>query len=105
MDNEFPDNERQRFKSLSLSQQVMELFDSLRANRGEIAKLMRVIIDYQEDQFHYRTIREQKEMSTEQKIETMLNKRFDFWTYFRDKVLPSVLTFITMGLLYVVFKP
>ena len=50
------------------------------------------------------------EMSTTQKIVREIKKefsnRFDFWIWFRDKVLPSVAVAIVLGLLYLLFgKP
>lgn len=101
--NTFQDTERKRFRDLTPGERTLVLFDSVRAIRGDIANLKRAVLDFQEDLTVYRHHREEKEQSTEEKIETILNKRFDFWTWFRDKVLPSIVTFIVMALLYLVF--
>lgn len=84
----------------------MELFDSLRNIRGDIASLKRAILDFHEDLSHYRTVRESKEQNTEDKIKAVLNQRFDFWVYLRDKVAPGILQLIAIALLYLIFaKP
>lgn len=101
---DFPDIERDKFKRLQGDEQAIALFDMFRAIRGEIANLKRTVLNFQEDLTHYRTVREKVELNTEQKIDIALGKRFDFWTYFRDKILPSILTVIVLGILYLVFK-
>lgn len=101
---EFQDTERDLFKRLHSDDQAIALFDMLRAVRGDVANLTRRLVDFQADLTNYRAQREEHEQNTTQKIEAILGKRFDFWTYFRDKVLPSVITVIVVGILYLVFN-
>lgn len=50
-----------------------------------------------------RDITQPIEQDTAEKIRAALAARFDSWVWFRDKVLPSLITFIVMGVLYLVF--
>lgn len=87
--------------------QVMALFDMLRYLRGEIASVKRDILDLHADLTHYRNLREQKEVkeqTTSQKIRAVIKEQFDFWAWFRDKVLPSILTVIVLALLVLAFS-
>lgn len=47
------------------------------------------------------------EMSTTQKVAKAIAqefaKRFDFWTWFRDRILPGVVSIIVIALLYLAF--
>jgi len=101
---DFHDTERDVFKRMEHQDQSMALFDMMRSVRGEIAATKRAILDMQEDVTKYRRVREIKESNTEQKIESILAKRFDFWAYFRDKIIPPILTMIIIALLYLAFQ-
>ena len=101
---DFNDTERDVFKRMESKDQIMGLFDMTRYVRGEIAGMRRDLIEFKEDNKTYRNQREQIEQSTTAKIETILSKRFDFWVYFRDKILPAIMTTIIIALLYLAFN-
>ena len=101
---DFHNNERDVFKRQEPKDQVMALFDMTRYVRGEIASVKRLIIDLQQDIQTYRAKREEEETGTTQKIERALSKQFDFWAYFRDKIIPPILTMVIIALLYLAFQ-
>lgn len=55
-----------------------------------------------------RPVNQEELMTTTQKIIREVGKafaaRFDFWVWIRDKVLPSIITIIILGLLALIFK-
>lgn len=100
---DFQDTERDIFKRMESRDQTLALFDMTRYVRSEIAKLNKTLLDIQADQTHYRAQREEHEQSTTQKIEAVLSKRFDFGVWFRDKVLPTIITIIVLAVLILAF--
>jgi hypothetical protein len=100
----FQDTERDVFKRMEFKDQSIALFDMLRYVRAEIASTKRAIMDLQTDLLAYRNQREEKEQGTTEKIENVLSKRFDFWKWFIDKVMPTIATIIIMALLYLAFQ-
>jgi hypothetical protein len=101
---DFEDTERDVFKRLEIRDQSMALFDMLRYVRAEIAGTRRDLIEMRDDMKNYRRTREEKEQGTTEKIEAVLNKRFDLLKWFTDKVLPAIVTFILFALLYLAFN-
>lgn len=101
---DFQDTERDVFKRMQTSDQIMALFDMMRYVRSEIAGMRKDLIGFTDDVKDYRTKREQSEEGTTQKIERVLGKRFDFGAYLRDKVVPQILTLIIIALLYLAFQ-
>ena len=101
---DFNDTEREVFRRQQPSDQIMALFDMARYVRGEIAGMRKDLIHFTEDVLAYRNHREQSEEGTTEKIERILSSKFDFGVWFRDKVLPSVITTIVIALLFLVFK-
>jgi hypothetical protein len=100
------DSERSTFKHMDFKDQSIVLFDMLRYIRSEIAGLRKDFIAFQNDVQQYRMQRESTEMTTTSKIKKVLGERFDFWTWFRDKVLPTILTTIIVAVLILAFgKP
>lgn len=107
--DQHPDNERLAFQAMRPEEQVLSLFDMLRFTRAEIASTRRAVLDLQTDITHYRSVREVSEkqsglMTTSQKIRAVMNERFDTGAWFRDRVLPQVMTIIVIALLYLVFQ-
>lgn len=98
------DSERSTFKKMEFKDQSIVLFDMLRYVRSELAGLRKDMVTFQQDIVHYRHIREANEMTTTSKIKKVLGDRFDFWTWFRDKVLPAIATAIIIALLVLVFN-
>ena len=101
---DFQDTERDVFKRMDTKDQIMALFDMTRYVRGEIAGMRRDLILFLENNKAYRAQREEKEQNTTAKIEAILSKRFDFGVWFRDKVLPAVITTVVIALLYLAFQ-
>lgn len=102
-----PDDSRVSFEKLQPIDQMMIVYDMLTYVRSTIAKMEKNNIEFQQDQRTYRIKRERAEqttsLTTSRKIERILAGRFDAWAYFRDRILPSVLIAITLGILYLVF--
>jgi len=114
-----PDVEDQRkfFTGLPREEQLGILFDMLSYVRSEVAVIKKTEIGFGQDLDNFknelrgfRRLREKKEeergqdlLNTTEKIAAALAKRFDFWTWSRDRVLPQVITLIIVGLLYLVF--
>jgi hypothetical protein len=101
---DFQDTERDLFKRMEFKDQAIALFDMLRYVRAEIASTKHAVLDMQNEMHNYRNQREDKELSTSDKIEAILNKRFDFWKWFMDKVMPAIATAVVLALLYLVFQ-
>jgi hypothetical protein len=104
------DIQKSAFLLLPLNEQMAVLFDMQRYLRGEIASVKKEFIDFEEELRQVRRNREKREekhdqdmLTTTEKIALALSKRFDVWTYFRDKILPQILTLIIIGLLYLIF--
>ena len=102
-----PDDSRVSFERLPPENQMMIVYDMLSYVRSTIANMEKNNIAFQQDLHSYRAKREQQDnialLTTNEKIEQILAKRFDAWVYFRDRILPSVLIAIVLGVLYVVF--
>lgn len=111
------DDQKKAFVGMQLSEQLGTLFDMLRYVRGEVSDIRKNEIGFREDLNDFRDelreVRKQREareekrdgdiQTTTEKIVAILGKRFDFWVYFRERVLPNVLIVIVLGLLYLVF--
>lgn len=93
---------------------MMTREDQLLAILGMIAFTNSQVANMQKDLLTYRNDREKKEqnrgdflMDTAAKIAEGVRKelagRFDFWIWFRDKILPTVVTIIVLAMLYFVF--
>jgi hypothetical protein len=120
------DDAKRVFLAMSREEQLLAILGMQSFVRSEVATVKKDIIDVRQDlnEFKketrsYRVHRERQEkkmfggeegddeMSTTQKIAKeiakALSQRFDFWIWFRDKVMPAVVTAITLGILYLVF--
>jgi hypothetical protein len=104
VNTDFQDTERNIFRHMQATDQIMALFDMARYVRSEIAGMRKDLINFTDDVKAYRNSREQSEEGTTQKIERILSTKFDFGVWFRDKVLPSVITTIVIALLFLVFR-
>ena len=114
------------FLSMPREEQLLAILGMQAWIRSELTSVKKAEIELRQD-FHefkkesvaYRTRRERKEknvfgdlegddeVSTTAKIAREVAKafsqRFDFWVWFRDKVLPGLISLITIGILYLVF--
>lgn len=86
------------FKSLPITDQVAALYEMLRYVRGEIALVKKELIAITGELKKARTPEDQ--LTTSQKIRTILSTRFDTWIWFRDKVLP----YIILAIMFAVFQ-
>lgn len=103
---------RKVFSRMTEKDRDMALFDMFSGELSERVKLEKRIIELENDNrfmkgtleaiSHRKT--DTLEMDTTGKIKAFMASRFDVWMWFRDKVLPNVITFITMGILYLVFS-
>ena len=114
------------FMAMPREEQLLAILGMQSFIRSEVANLEKDVINLRsevteskKESREYRIRREKKEksllgdlegdekMSTTQKIVREISKefskRFDFWTWFIDKVLPAVVTAIALGILYLVF--
>ena len=117
---------KKAFLAMSREEQLLAILGMQSFIRSEVANVEKDLInlgtefhEFKKESVNYRIRREKQEkkllgslegdddMSTTQKIAREIAKafsqRFDFWTWFRDKVLPAVVTAIALGVLYLVF--
>lgn len=119
LDLVFDDDAKQSFLSMTREAQLMAILGGQAYTRSKLASLEKRQIDFERDVRSYRGYRERREnkhdedvTDTTQKIVKIVTneiksafaQRFDFWIWFRDKVLPTVATVIVLGVLYLVFK-
>lgn len=102
---------RENFASMDSKDQMLVIFSLEMSNSSRLAVVEKKQIDFEREYTNYRRNRERMErerkddtLSTTQKIITELAKQFNFWFYFRDRILPPILTAIALGILYVVFS-
>lgn len=104
MNYESQDTDQNNFRKLTMENQIISLFFTMRYVRNEIAVIHKELIEFTEDSKLYRTKREIAEEDTTEKIQRILGAKFNFGIWFRDKVLPSVITTIVIALLFLVFR-
>ena len=101
---------RDNFASMEEKDQLLVIFSLEMSNSKRLATVERKQIEFERDYNSYRRNREKMErdrkedtLSTTQKIIAELAKQFDWSVYFRDRILPPILTAIALGILYLVF--
>jgi hypothetical protein len=98
---------RQVFLAMSREDQLLSILGMIAFTNSQVVNLQRDLISYRAD-------REMKEQKTSDKlydtgariaqgIKDELAKQFNFWLWFRDKVLPTVVTVAVLALLYFIF--
>jgi hypothetical protein len=120
------ENAKKVFLAMPREEQLLAIVGMQAWMRSELVNIKRDVLETKKDleeskkeTLQYRVRRERQEkkllgslegddqMSTTQKIVREIakefSKRFDFWAWFRDKVLPAILTAIALGILYLVF--
>lgn len=105
---------RQSFLRMTDQEKMAALYDMITFIRSDVATAVKNTIvlrddleTFQRETRKVRAAREEKELQEEttiDKIEKVLSKRFDAWVYFRDRILPTILTLIITGILYAVFR-
>jgi hypothetical protein len=117
---------KQVFLAMPREEQLLAIIGMQAWLRSDVANVKKDVIEtksdlkeFKREMNSYRMRREKKEedrerggeelLTTTQKIVREVSKafsqRFDFWTWFRDKVLPAIMTAISLGILYAVFGP
>jgi hypothetical protein len=102
------------FLAMSREDQLLVVLSMEGSNSNRLAVVEKWQINFEEGTRRYRSYRESKEngggediMSITQKmakvVATELAKRFDFWSWFRDRILPTVITVIVLAILYMAF--
>lgn len=105
---------KEAFISMPRENQLLVLLSIEMSNSNRIANVEKKQIETDRDLKEYRRKREQREddsdesiMNTTQKMLKILAeqkaKEFNTATYIRDKVLPQIITFITLALLALAF--
>ena len=117
---------KKAFLAMTREEQLLAILGMQGFIRSELVKVKKDVIDvrtdfteFKRESREYRKERERQEkqmlgslegdedMSTTQKIVREVAKafaqRFDFWAWFRDRVLPTLLTGFILGLLYLVY--
>lgn len=87
------------FKRLPQTEQTVALYEMLRYIRSEIAVIKKKQIEI-ETELHRAKMYTEERLDTSERIRAILDKRFDAWSWFRDKVLP----FIVIAILVAVFQ-
>lgn len=108
------DDLRQDFVSMSEQERDTVLLSLSGSNSNRLAKVEKWQIDYERNALSYRAQRERKEnrngddeLTTTQKILKAIRdneaSKFDWWVWFRDRVLPVIVTvglLVLLGLMY-----
>lgn len=105
---------KEAFVSMTRENQLLVLLSIAMSNSNRIANVEKKQIETERDMKEYRRKREQREsnsddevMNTTQKIIKVLtemeSKKFNYAIWFRDRVMPQVITVITLALLALAF--
>lgn len=94
------------FLSMQRDEQLLAILGMQAWMREEQSKIMRRVIDIERDLHtkkgsNYRE--DDRKLTTSQKIMNVLTKRFDFWLDIFKGVLQTVLTVVTLAILYLAF--
>jgi hypothetical protein len=102
------------FLSMVREEQLLAIMGMQAYIRSDLANVKKKQFDFENELRQYRIQRERREdkenndvMNTTQKIVKAISEakasEFNFWLWFRDKVLPGIISLITLGILYLVF--
>jgi len=104
---------KQYFLAMSREDQLLVVLSMEGSNSNRLAKVEKWQIDFEINNNVYKQQRESREkseddvMSITQKMAKVVAqefaKRFDFWSWFRDRILPTVITIIVLAILYMTF--
>jgi hypothetical protein len=119
------ENAKKVFLSMPREEQLLAILGINAWTRSELAVVKKDVVSIQadleetrRDLVSYRIKRERQERESREydddatitntqkiakEVAKALAQRFDFWTWFRDRVLPTVVTIITLAILYFVF--
>jgi len=114
MSEELSEDQKIAFLKMPQEEQLAALFGMLAYVRSDLANIKKEQIGFGQDLDSFkrelRNVRitrekmeQERQQNTDQKIEAALSKRFDFWVYLRDRVLPGIITLILLAVLYLTF--
>lgn len=110
--NAMDEDAKAMFLDMTREEQLTVLLSMAASNSNRLALVERRQIDFEADYKSYRRERERKEngedeMGTTQKIVKMIEeeraKQFNYAIWFRDRVMPQVITLITLAILALAF--
>ena len=114
--NAMDEDAKAMFLDMTREEQLTVLLSMAASNSNRLALVERRQIDFETDYKAYRRERERKEvidndddekMGTTQKIVKMIEeeraKQFNYVVWFRDRVMPTIITAITLALLALAF--
>lgn len=110
----FDEDAKDAFLSMTREDQLVVLLSMEGSNSNRLAKVEKWQIDFERDSRLYRAQRERREnggedelLGTTQKIYKAIKDaeaaKFNYAVWFRDRVLPQVITVITLALLALAF--
>ncbi len=110
----FDDDAKDTFLAMTREDQLIVLLSMEGSNSNRLAKVEKWQIDFERDARLYRAQRERREnhddedlLGTTQKILKAIAdseaKKFNYAVWFRDRVLPQVITVITLAILALAF--
>lgn len=124
---EMDDERKKALLEMPTDELLVAIFGIQQYIRGELAIVKKRQIHFEEDYKRYRNHREKREREmignfsgenngdddipitqkmmrvAAQEVAKAFANRFDFWTYFRDRVLPTLIVGFILGLLYLVY--
>jgi len=111
---EMDEEAKNTFLSMVREEQLLAIMGMQAYIRSDLANVKKKQMDFENELRGYRRIREKREdehdseiMNTTQKIIKAITEakasEFNFWLWFRDKVLPGIISLIMLGILYLVF--
>lgn len=110
----FDEDAMEYFLGMTREDQLVALFGVEHSNSNRLAKVEKWQIEFEQEARRYRKERERRENGDEEEVVDITQKilraiadaeakKFDYAVWFRDRVLPQVITLITLGVLYLVF--
>ena len=114
MSEDLTEDQKATFLSMRQEEQLAALFGMLAYIRSDLANVKKEQIGFGQDLNSFKRelrdvrvtrekMEQERQQNTDQKIDAALSKRFDFWVYLRDRILPSVITLILLAVLYLTF--
>lgn len=109
---------RAAFLSMSPEDQQLSILAMQAYLRKEVAVIKKHQLEFEQSTSKYRNYREKKENEKEDDVVSIsqrialevrkalddaFSKRFDFWIYLRDKVLPGIISLFILIMLYLIF--
>jgi len=114
MSKDLTEDQKAAFLNMEQEEKLAALFGMLAYIRSDLANVKKEQIGFGQDLDSFKRelrnvriarekLEQERQQNTDQKIEAALSKRFDFWVYLRDRVLPGIITLILLAVLYLTF--